>query len=215
MRFKILCACVLCLFLIAPLSIRAETPTFLKIISSEPSFSEILNVYYMGEGLTNHHIHKWQRKIKTAPLLPTLYAGYDHSLSESQGLSINDNISVSDGTVTIGPEDNDVDFDEDLKHTFRVRAVWRLDELVFNRDNFLLAREWRSVTHSRSELGQKLYQLYEKRCASLMQYLEFKNVAASKARVFYSRYLLLTDHLDALTGGRFHKKWWKKERNEK
>lgn len=190
-------------------------PTFLKIISSEPSFSEITNVYYREEGLTNHHIHKWQGKIKTAPLLPTLYAGYDHSLSESQGLSINDNISVSDGTVTIGPEDNDVDFDEDLKHTFRVRAVWRLDELVFNRDNFLLAREWRSLAHSRADLGQKLYQLYEKRMAFLLQYLKSRHVTPAEAEFFYSRYLLLTHQLDALTGGRFHQKWWKKERNQK
>lgn len=183
-----------------------------KMISQEPDFNEILQSYYHSEGLTQDHIKSWKKKIKTAPFLPILYAGYDHSFKQSQGHDITDNISVSSssGTVTIGPEDNNYDFDTDLGQTARVRAVWKLDEIVFNRNHFLLAREARDLAKVRHVLAQNLYAVYEKRLKALSYYFSVRGSPA-KASYAYQQYILQTEKLDAFTGGKFHDMWWREK----
>lgn len=176
---------------------------------NEPSFAQIMEAYLHAEGIENENLLDWEKKIKKSAYFPTLYLGYDRSFDSSQSLSNTDNISISDGTVTIGPEENDFDLDQDTGQTVRVRAVWRLSDMVFNNANFALARERRELAKLHSDLGEKLYQLYEERHLYLMKYRQSKVSAPQKSRVFYSKYLLLTQKLDALTGGKFTKSWWK------
>jgi hypothetical protein len=183
-----------------------------KVLKGEPSFAQIMDAYLCAEGIENKNLPDWERKIKKSAYFPTLYLGYDRSFDSSQSLSNTDNISISDGTVTIGPEENDYDVDEDSGHTVRVRAVWRLSDIVFNNANFALARERRELAKLHSDLGQKIYQIYEERHLYLMKYRQSKASEPQKALIFYSKYLLLTQKLDALTEGRFAKSWWKKEK---
>lgn len=183
--------------------------SFDPILSSEPEFYQILEVYFRREGLRGSDLSDYERRIKKAPYLPTLYLGYDHALKKTQGLSVNDNISISSGNITIGPEDNDYDYDENLGNTIRVRAVWRLDELIFNSNYLALSRERRGMVGLRSVLEKEIYKLYEARYQILFQYLENKNQSSKKADLFYAKYLLLTNQLDALTGKEFAKQWWK------
>lgn len=175
---------------------------------NEPSFAQIMDAYLHAEGIENENLLDWEKKIKKSAYFPTLYLGYDRSFDSSQSLSNTDNISISDGTVTIGPEENDFDLDQDTGQTVRVRAVWRLSDIVFNNANFALARERRELAKLHSDLSEKIYQLYEERHLYLMKYRQSQGVP-QKARIFYSKYLLLTQKLDALTGGKFTKSWWK------
>ncbi|MBF0106164.1 MAG: hypothetical protein HQM16_12655 [Deltaproteobacteria bacterium] len=182
-----------------------------KFRVNEPSLSEILEQYYQREGLGLSHIAQWMRRIKKAAYLPTLYLGYDHAIKENQGFSITDNTSISSGVVTLGPEDNDYDYDSNLGRTIRARAVWKLDETVFNRNYFELSRERRDVVKIRFETGQKITKIYEQRQAVLIKYLHPAHFKGAKAAIAYAQYLVLTEELDALTGGVYHQRWWKKE----
>ena len=73
------------------------------------------------------------------------FFGFDRDLRDVVSLTTRDNISVSGGDVTIGPQERN--FDEDFNHatSFQVKAVWDLSELVFHRDELsvsTVARGW-------------------------------------------------------------------------
>ena len=164
---------------------------------------------FCGEqGLNFKKFQDLEKRIRKAAYLPILSLGYDHQLKESESLSVNDNISISGGKVTIGPEDNDIDFDNDVGQTFRARAVWQLDGLLFNRYELSLAKQQIDLMKLKQGYAKELYHIYEKRYQALFEYFRHKGGAPSKAGVFYSKYLLLTDLLDALTGEKFL--FWRK-----
>jgi len=186
-----------------------------KIVSKEPVFSDIVKAYLKREGLENDYLKSWQKRIKIAPMLPKLYAGYDHSFKESQGHSVTDNISVSSGTVTIGPEDNDYDFDSDLGRVIRVRAVWNLNELIFNRNYFSLSKERRDVAKTRYVLIQNLFTIYRDRHQYLVEYFKYRRSSKLRATESFEHYILLTERLNSLTGGVFENMWWDGQRRSK
>lgn len=183
---------------------------FQIIKAYEPSFSQILKAYLKRQYFTSADLKKWERKIKMAPFFPTLYAGYDHQLRESETLSVNDNISVSGGTVTIGPEDNDWDLANNQGQVFRVRAVWQLGDAIFNRDLFALSQERRALAKTKQDVEAALYKIFEERHLCLVQYLA-QPPLSHKAKIYYAKYWLLTERLDALTGGKFSKIWWRQK----
>jgi hypothetical protein len=185
---------------------------FQNIKAREPSFSQILKAYLKRQDFTTTNLKKWERKIKMAPFFPTLYAGYDHQLRETEALSVNDNISVSGGTVTIGPEDNDWDLANNQGQVFRVRAVWQLSDAIFNRDLFALSQERRALSKICQEAEADLYKIFEERHLYLAQYLMQASGQSKKSQLYYTKYLLLTERLDALTGRRFSKLWWRNKR---
>lgn len=185
------------------------------IIKQEPSFHQILQEAYKIQQIHPDDFERLQKKVKRAAWLPTLYVGYDHLFQEAQSLGVSDNISISGGTVTIGPADNDYDFDEDRDRNIRVRAVWKLDELVYNHKSLDVMREKRNYIRLKSELTKHLYTVYEQRYLFLLKYFQLKSRSRLKADAFYSKYLLLTSQLDALTGEVFQNHWWHPERNKK
>lgn len=202
----------LILILLAPKMAAAvnQTQQFATIKNREPSFSDLARVYTNQEKLTGYELSRLKKKAKTAAWLPTLYAGYDRSLRESEGISIQDNISVSGGSVTVGPEDNDYDLATNVGRVIRVRAVWRLDELVYSRELLAITNAGLAVHKTKSEALKDLYKIYEQRYVSLLQYLKFKSNRA-KAAPYYAKFVLLTDQLDALTSGRFAGRWWREK----
>lgn len=183
---------------------------FQTIKAHEPTFSQIFNAYLKRQDFAKTDLDKWERKIKAAPFFPTLYVGYDHQLRESETLSVNDNISVSGGTVTIGPEDNDWDLANNQGQVFRVRAVWQLSDAVFNRDLFALSGERRALTKAKQDVESALYKIFEERHLYLVQYLT-QPPLSQKAGIYYVKYWLLTERLDALTRGKFSKTWWRRK----
>ena len=180
-----------------------------SIKQQEPSFEEILSVFLRKENLTEHELVQWQKKIKASAFLPKMYLGYDHQSKEAQSLSIGDNISISGGNITIGPEENNIDFDNNLGQTFRVRLMWDLDQIIFHRDLLSLQKQKQSLAHSRFALSEKLFQVYQSRYAALVEYLRYEKVSRHKAMVFYTRFLLLTDRLNEVTDRHFESMFWK------
>lgn len=185
-------------------------PSFQKIVKAEPKFSEFAHAAYRHQELTEARLRAWQKRAAKAALLPKLYVGYDHSFKEGESLSITDNISVTSSGVTIGPEDNDIDYDQNLGQVIRVRAVWDLNKVVFNRDSLAVSNQRFQLYKLRRELSDSLYDLYEKRYLYLKEYFRLRGRAPNKAKSFYLKYELLTDRLDEITGGRFTDQLWRK-----
>ncbi len=179
---------------------------FNRIKKSEPSLSVIIETYFKQEQITNTHLKSLEKRIRRAPLLPQLYVGIDQQLKEDQSLGIGDNISISGGEVTIGPDESSYDYAENSNTTFRVRAVWKLDELVFNRNELLLSKERQDLAKLRTDLTQEIHKIYDQRYLSLLGY--FQNKGSAKGAQYYVKYLSLTEQLNTLTGREFEGKWW-------
>lgn len=199
---------VLLVVVILPFSVFAESAQQRvgKIKKQEPSFATILETYFKQEHVTNEGLAKLQKRVRRAPLLPQLYVGIDVQLKEDQSLGIGDNITISGGEVTIGPDESSYDYSENLGTTFRVRAVWKLDELVFNRNELLVSKEKQELAKSRSTLTQDVHKVYDQRYLSLLSY--FQNKGSAKGAQYYVKYLSLTEQLNALTGREFEGRWW-------
>lgn len=173
----------------------------------EPLFSEILRAHLQQQGLRSDWVASWRKRVRRAPWLPTLYVGYDLGLKRSQGYSVTDNISISGGVATVGPDDHNVDFDSNSGHTVRLRAVWKLDETVFNRNELLLSKEWREQLKQQDQIAEKLYKIFEQRLLMMMRYEQLRQSSKTKAQAFLIKYRALTEILDAKTGAIFHKRW--------
>lgn len=169
----------------------------------EPSLGKILDAVIRNEKLTSSELDTWERKIKLSAWLPTLYAGYDHQLKQAQSVSVADTVSVSGGIVTVGPEDTDIDYDNNSGQIFRIRAVWNLDKVVFNDDLFTLASQRRDTLALRLTLSDKVMKYYEARLNLKKQYHELGGSRNIKSRLIAAKYNQITEWLDHMSGYKY------------
>lgn len=163
--------------------------------AGEPTFSEVLKAAYAAERLNWGEVDSWRSKIKKAPWFPKIILGYDHTIREADTLSISDNISVAGGTVTVGPRENDFDQTVNNGNNLHVRAAWALNELVFPSESLAVRNQISDLMKSRLSFSDHLFKIYSER-----NELQEKKGSRTKVR-------LLTERLDALTGGVFDGRW--------
>jgi hypothetical protein len=195
-------------------NVPPDVARFVEIKAAEPSFADVLKIYLQGEHLDGREFRSWKNRIRTAPFLPTLYAGYDHQIKKGASAGVDGTTSISGGIVTVGPDENNYDFDSDLGQAVHVRAVWELSDVAFSRYEFAAASVRQRDVQLRGRAEEALYKIYESRHLYLAQYLASRGGSGGKAVSAYARYLELTDRLDALTGGEYSNRFWK-EKNEK
>lgn len=214
MKTKIFHMMILILFVL-PVFAQASVPRELMALnvikSTEPNLTQILEEFFRIEKLDGQDLGAWRKKMKAAPYLPTLYVGYDHQIKKAESLSINDNISVSGGTITIGPEDNDYDLNNNSGTVMRLRAVWGLDEIILSSQTAAWTNARRDSTRLRASLGEDVSKIYEERYLYLAQYLAAKADAPTKVNLYYTKFIVLTDRLNALTANRFADLFWREK----
>ena len=179
-----------------------------QILEQQPDFSRVLDEIYKAHGLSQRALSSWDRRINASALMPRLSVGYDHSFRDSESIAVNDNISISGGVVTVGPEDNDFDVAQVRGDVLRVRGTWNLSDVVFNRQNFNQARLKIQLMRSRSQLSRELFPIYQKQQLALRQYL--KSPRSRKGKSYYIQYELLCQRLEELSGGRLGHLFWRK-----
>ncbi|MBI2092350.1 MAG: hypothetical protein HYT75_05105 [Deltaproteobacteria bacterium] len=142
-----------------------------------------------------------KRRARIAAALPRIQVGAKKAFQNDIDISINDNVSVTTDGTTIGPETTDLQQSSDNDTSIEVKAVWSLNELVFNHDMLDVAEEARYQIRERRQILSEVNRLF-------FEWLELakgiKKPDAKKDR-FQSPYLIeeLTAELDALTGGWF------------
>lgn len=180
-----------------------------KIRSQEPSFNEVVRVALREEKLDLNRLEEWKRKMRAAPWLPKLSAGYDYATKNQTSLSITDNISVTSSAVTVGPSDNNSDQTLNSGNVFRVRALWSLDDLVFHSSTLAASREGRDLSKSRLELIDILFKIYSGRKELLSKYWILKKSGKPKSVLMIEKIRDLTEELDFFTNGVFANQWWR------
>lgn len=172
---------------------------------TEPTFAEILTAFFREQHLSFSGLDDLKSRARKAVALPALSLGYDHQLRNTESLAITDNISVSGGRVTIGPEDNNLNQWNNLGRSFHVRAAWRLDGLLFHRAELDVLRLRREMIKLRQHYARELYRIFETRALCRARY--WQKPDSKKAVMYRAQFNALTEELDALTELVFHKKW--------
>lgn len=203
---RLLAIGVLSLSLLCPSVLLAgaaphRSSRFKEVAVTEPSFTELMQGVFDYHGIEQGIGDDWKKKLKVAPWLPDFYLGYDHVLRETTSLAIKDNISVTGTAVNVGPLDNDWGYSANRGGTLRFRAVWRLQELVFNPAQFNRSRELRDLVKTRLSLTDYIFKIYTARHELLRRY------GVSQNRRIKLQIEFLTEQLDALTDNRFSGRW--------
>ncbi len=152
-------------------------------------------------GLQPDKIQRWQRNARRAVALPRLQIGFEQSDQQNNTAVIQDSISVTSSGITIGPESNRVDQDFGNDRGFEVKAVWALDELLFNRDEIEISREARDLTLIRGRLQEELRDTYFLLKAQLWRFQAVPALRLDPAEVIQAQQRVA--RLDSLSGGAF------------
>lgn len=178
-----------------------------KILNNEPNFQEIMTEVFISEKLDLKKIEEWRKKIKKAAWLPSFYIGFDHSLRDGEAIAINDNISVTSSGITVGPRDNDYDQSLSQTDTVRVRASWKLDQLVYHPASLQISRESRSLSKARLATSEMVYNIYSQRRLLMMQYF-LESEPSPKKSLIKEKILQMGEKLNFLSRGVFSERWW-------
>lgn len=150
-------------------------------------------------GLDPRKIQRWDRNARRAVALPRLQVGFDQDSKIQNTAVIQDSISVTSAGITIGPEANRIDQDFGNNRGFEVKAVWALDELLFNRDELEISQEARDLLVLRGRLIEELSQVYYGLKSQLLR-LELEPCSAQDpSEVLRARQL--ADKLNSLSSG--------------
>jgi len=168
----------------------------------EPSIQEVQEETLRYLGYNQSQIDGWDKKTKIAAVLPRLQVGFQRELKDVVSLTTRDNVSISDGSVFVGPNENNYDQNFNQGTVIGVKALWYLDQLIFNRDMLAASAERRNWVNERNRILQQVTEAYFTR-RRLTQELK-KRMDPLPIR---EKKKLLLDHvtaiIDADTGGWF------------
>lgn len=186
---------LMALFLQPALTLAASLP------DSLPPLERLEQAALARAGLDPAKIGRWERNARRAVALPRLQVGYEQQSQNNNTAVIQDSISVTASGITIGPESNRVDQDFGNDRGFEVKAVWALDELLFNRDELEISRESRDLYLLRGRLQEDLHQAYFELKSQLLRFeLEPEAAQDPFERLKAQQWM---ERLNSLSGGEF------------
>jgi hypothetical protein len=147
-------------------------------------------------------MEEWRKRARWSAALPQFQAGFQRDLKDVVRLTTQDSVSIRDGEVLVGPDQNDFDQNFDQGTRFEVKAVWALNELVFNRDSLSVSSERRDWIREKNRVLQEVSEAYFVRKRLLAEIRSRSDPAPMRDR---KKFLLdqATGTLDAYTGGWF------------
>ncbi len=128
--------------------------------AAEPSIQEVQQETVRTLGFDHKEIESWKKRSRLSAVLPRLQFGFERELKDVVSLSTKDSVSVTGGEVFIGPDENDFDQDFNQGTSFDVKAVWMLNELIFNRDSLAASNERRDWIREKNRALQEVTEAY-------------------------------------------------------
>lgn len=205
----------LCLLALGPAA-HAQEPTppdrqaavqrLLEILKSEPTITEVQRAAVRHYRLETSRIHSMATAARLKGLVPEIEASVDNSLGHSFS-------NTRDGLYPILPNPDASPNPLNLKErvegtndnlTWRVRAVWNFDRLVFNAE----ALDAKSLTSLQENLLREITTVFFARRRVLANVV--LSPPGDDQELFYELMRLdeLTANLDSLTGGMFGRRAW-------
>lgn len=170
---------------------------------SLPPLEKLEAAALQGSGLDPSKVSRWERNARRAVALPRLQVGYEQKAQNNNTAVIQDSISVTSSGITIGPESNRIDQDFGNDRGFEVKAVWALDELLFNRDELEISRESRDLYLIRGRLQEDLHQAYFELKTQLLRFDLEPETAQDPFEILRAQQLM--ERLNSLSHGEFYR----------
>lgn len=193
------------LILIFPLGLKAQAQDLFSslLMNPLPQLHQLEPAALNHAGMNPEQIERWQRGAKWSAALPQLQVGWESRSVNQNTTIIQDSLSVTSSGITVGPESNRADVDLSNNRDFEVKAVWALNELMFNRDQLYISREARDLYLVRTRLIGQLHDDYYK-LKSLLLAVQMDPSRGQEGgwRLQVERKV---NQLDSLTGGEFRR----------
>ncbi len=170
--------------------------------AGEPAVLEVQREALRYAGYDRADISEWGHRARWAAALPRLQVGFNRDVRDTVSLTTKDSVSITGGTVLVGPGENN--FDDNVRQgtSVEVRAVWVLNELVFNRDTLDVSSEQRRWHQDQQRLLAEVNKNYYDRLEILRE-LQKRDVKAEDKSKLKIQLAKTVATLDALTGGWF------------
>ncbi len=169
-----------------------------------PPLDELEKFAVVHAGLDPKLIQQWQRGARWSAALPRIQLGWESQFINQNTSVIQDSISVTSSGVTVGPEANRLDLDLENNRGLEVKAIWALDELLFNRDQLAVSQEARDLWLVRSRFLQELHRAYYEIKSQLLQMQQSPSLTVDPLQQI--RLEQLADQLNSMTGGEFKRR---------
>jgi len=171
-----------------------------------PSAEELRALVVRANGLNPERFRALARRAGNAAWLPVLEIRVDRNLEDDRSSSRSRSLSVSSTGVYLGPDDESWALATDDDWRFRVRAVWELDRLVYDRGELAaLQREIDALDKRTRLVDQAFKTFFEWRRLRRARQLAPPSDAAGRAAQAL-KLEQLHARLDALTDGGFSRR---------
>ncbi len=171
--------------------------------AAQPSAYQVYEQALRVAQLRTEDMISWRQRARWRAALPQLRFTFQRDFDEGLRVVNHDNISISSGNITVGPDEKDITRDFGAGNRFQVAAVWELDKLIFNRDAALLSQERRKRHQEKQVLLEKVNQYFFERAAALQELKQNRRLSRKQRRQLYWRAQERQGRLDALTAGWF------------
>jgi hypothetical protein len=158
-------------------------------------------------------ISSWKKKARLQAFLPDLELEYDRRVRDVIDVNVDDSVYVGSSGVVVGPEDGKYAYNNNADQNVTVRAMWHLNETIFNPDMLNVSAEARRLSQERQLLLSELNKSYFDMKRFGLEISELNQAARKggedapelrkKAAAKGVAYMEARASIDALTGGWF------------
>lgn len=178
----------------------------------EPEIAEVQQRAIEHARLEPSEISSWKKRARLQALLPQFQVEYERRIRDFVDININDSVYVGSNGVIVGPDEGSYSYNNNADQNVVVKAVWSLNETIFNPDILNVSAETRRLAGERQAILAEVTRNYfdRQRLIGEIEYLqdELKR-SPSPEKIRHEIYLKrvsfseATAALDALTGGWF------------
>jgi len=143
--------------------------------AQEPEIAEVHRAALAYQHMDRNEAAQWKKKARLQALLPRFQVDYGQRALNDINVNVNENVYVGSSGVTVGPNDGTYSQKANYDQNFAVRAVWALNELIFNADQLAISREARDLTIERQKMLAEVN-------AHFFERMRLKGVVAALAR---------------------------------
>ncbi len=180
-------------------------------LKNVPPVDEVQRHAISHANLDPADIVSWKKRVRVAALLPRFQVDYGHRRQYDVDLDVNDSVYVGSSGVTVGPEDGGYSQNHNLDHSIGLKAIWNLDETVFNSNELNISAESRRLARERQAMLAEVNRNYFERERLLGEIERIKKTSAYLANKKLEHEVFVKGvgvreagaALDALTGGWF------------
>jgi hypothetical protein len=199
------------IMIVAALSYGGAARLAAEDVPRVPPVDEVQRHAISHANLSPDDITSWKKRVRVAALLPKFQIDYGHRRQYDVDVDTNDSVYVGSSGVVVGPEDGGYSHNQNFNHTIGFKAIWNLDEAVFNANELNISAESRRLAGERQSMLAEVNRNYFERERLLGEIKHMKELKSrrmdgrTKHEIFVKEVAIREAGaaLDALTGGWF------------